>query len=241
MIEQLKLLVKLQAVDKILHDLEQERNSIPPRIEDLNTAEENLKARLAAEQADLDDISKRRKDLEHDNDGVRARLRRAENRLMASKNQREYRAANAEIEEAKDAVKSNDDILLGFMEQQESLNQTVSELGTKLEEVSADAGKERKRLKKRMSTLKGECTRLGGKRGGLCDGVSQQLMDQYDFIRVKRQGVALAPVSSGTCQACNMELPPQQFNELQRMDKIMICPTCSRLIYWADAETFEDV
>lgn len=241
MIEQLRLLVKLQAVDKVLHDLEQEQQQIPARLGELAQAEDTLKAQLAGVQAELETVAARRKELEQEAENIRARQRRAENRLMGAKSQREYRAANAEIDEAKDAVKSLDDVLVGVMEQQEALEAQVAELGERLEGVSAQAEADRKELGDRLSAVNAEAKRLSGKRGGLCDGVDEKLMGQYDFIRSKRQGVALAPVTEGTCGACHMQLPPQQFNELQRMDKIMICPTCSRLIYWADAEPFADL
>ncbi len=241
MIEQLRLLVKLQAVDKILHDLEQEQQQIPARLGELAQAEDALKTQLAAVQAELETVAARRKELEQEADNVRARQRRAENRLMGAKSQREYRAANAEIDEAKDAIKSLDDVLVGVMEQQEALEARVAALGGELEAVSAQAEADRKELGERLSKVDSEVKRLSGKRGGLCDGVDGKLMGQYDFIRGKRQGVALAPVTDGTCGACHMQLPPQQFNELQRMDKIMTCPTCSRLIYWADAEPFADL
>ena len=53
--------------------------------------------------------------------------------------------------------------------------------------------------------------------------------------------MAVAPVSDGSCGACNMRLPPQQFNELQRMDQMMSCPSCRRMMYWADGEPFADL
>jgi hypothetical protein len=47
-----------------------------------------------------------------------------------------------------------------------------------------------------------------------------------------RRGLALAPVSNGTCRGCNMNIPPQLFNVLQRGTTIETCPYCHRIIYW---------
>ena len=38
--------------------------------------------------------------------------------------------------------------------------------------------------------------------------------------------------SNGTCQGCNMNIPPQLYNILQRGDAIELCPNCNRIIYW---------
>ncbi|MEE9535799.1 MAG: C4-type zinc ribbon domain-containing protein, partial [Desulfobacterales bacterium] len=33
------------------------------------------------------------------------------------------------------------------------------------------------------------------------------------------------------CQGCNVNIPPQLYNELQRFDTLMFCPHCQRIIY----------
>ena len=54
---------------------------------------------------------------------------------------------------------------------------------------------------------------------------------KYSAIRMKR-GLALVPVKNGTCQGCNMNIPPQLFNMIQRGDSIELCGNCNRIIYW---------
>jgi predicted nucleic acid-binding Zn-ribbon protein len=239
--KQIALLVKLQAVDKTLYEAEQELLAIPERLTELADREAVLAQTLSELEAQLEDVAGRRKALETENDSIRSRLRRAENRLMAAKSTKEYQAANAEIGEAKDAIKSNDDTLIEFMEKQDGLTTQVKQQKELSSEFDKQAGQERKKLAERQAHLEKAIASMQGDREGLTDGVDSSLLSQYDFIRQRRQGVALAPVSTGTCLACHMDIPPQQFNELQRMDKVMICPSCSRLIYWADADEFSDL
>ena len=239
--EQIALLVKLQAVDKTLYEAEQELLSIPVRLEELAEKEAALASTLAELESQLEEVAARRKALETENDSIRSRLRRAENRLMGAKSTKEYQAANAEIGEAKDAIKSNDDTLIELMEKQEGLAAQVESQKALSAEFDQAAGEERKTLGKRQSKLEKEIAGMENSRKGLTNGVEDPLMSQYDFIRQRRQGVALAPVSLGTCLVCHMDIPPQQFNELQRMDKVMTCPSCSRLIYWADADEFANL
>jgi uncharacterized protein len=44
------------------------------------------------------------------------------------------------------------------------------------------------------------------------------------------------PVSDAVCNGCNVNLPPQLYNELQRSDTLRYCPNCQRIIYWKEAE-----
>ncbi len=238
--EQLRLLVKLQTIDKLLYELQTELDDIPALLTQLSQEQEKLESELNTAKTELEQVTSRRKELEKENDSIRSRVRRAENRLMSAKSQREYRAANAEIEEGKDALKSNDDVLLELMERQEALSGKVKELDQSYLEISSEVNKKRKQLAKRANQIETEIARLDKERSGLAGGVDPELMSQYDFIRKARQGVALAAVKDGTCLVCHMQLPPQQFNELQKLDKIMSCPSCRRLIYWADAEFLTD-
>lgn len=234
------MLVELQAVDKTLYLLEQDHILIPERTEELLQEETGLKEAFEKVSAELEIVSKRRQELEKEVESVKARHRKAENRLMGAKTQREYRAANAEIDEAKDSIKSQEEILLDLMERQEALELELTKQGERLDEFKAAAKAERTELTKRLNAVTKEMEKLNAQRGGLLNGVDPDLLGRYDFIRQSRQGVALAPCRTGTCLACNMDIPPQQFNELQRMDRVMFCPSCQRLLYWADAEGFAD-
>ena len=61
--------------------------------------------------------------------------------------------------------------------------------------------------------------------------VRPDVLKKYSAIRMRR-GLAMAPVKNGTCQGCNMNIPPQLFNLLQRGDSIELCGNCNRIIYW---------
>ena len=61
--------------------------------------------------------------------------------------------------------------------------------------------------------------------------VRPDVLKKYSAIRMRR-GLAMAPVKNGTCQGCNMNIPPQVFNQLQRGDSIELCGNCNRIIYW---------
>lgn len=241
MLEQIRLLVKLQVIDKVLFQLILEQDEMPGKLAGLSLEEDRLTQALSVAQGELDSVRGQRKGLETDMEAIRARVRKAETRLMATKTQREYRAATAEIEEGKDALKGNDDVLLELMERQESLETQVKKLSEQLAVASAQVAGQRQELTSRAQELSTLIQGMTKDRTVLASQVEQSLISEYDFIRKARQGVALSPVKNGTCGVCHIDITPQQFNELQRVDKIMSCPSCKRLIYWADAEALADL
>jgi len=50
----------------------------------------------------------------------------------------------------------------------------------------------------------------------------------------KADGIAIVPVFATVCRGCNVNIPPQMYNELQRVDRLKNCPNCERIIYWDD-------
>jgi predicted nucleic acid-binding Zn-ribbon protein len=66
----------------------------------------------------------------------------------------------------------------------------------------------------------------------MLSGVPGQWLEQYKFLKGKRNGTAVAPAAEGFCQACHMQIPPQLYNELQRNDHLIACPSCHRILYF---------
>ena len=60
-------------------------------------------------------------------------------------------------------------------------------------------------------------------------------MDIYEYQLIKQgDGIAIVDVKNAVCQGCNMNIPPQMYNELQRDISLKYCPSCERIIFWQD-------
>ena len=83
-----------------------------------------------------------------------------------------------------------------------------------------------KRQQQKIAAIRGE-------RDSLTRDVRPEVLKRYSGIRIRR-GLAVVGVRNGTCQGCNMNIPPQLYNVLQRGTSIETCPSCHRIIYWED-------
>jgi predicted nucleic acid-binding Zn-ribbon protein len=76
------------------------------------------------------------------------------------------------------------------------------------------------------------------KRDGIAPKLRPTTLKRYDILRDKRNGSAVVQTINGVCQGCFMTVPPQQFNEIRKGDKLNFCPTCQRILYFEEeAET----
>ena len=64
--------------------------------------------------------------------------------------------------------------------------------------------------------------------------IPSDLLNKYRRLLEKRQGIAIAKVQNGVCQACHMNLRPQLHIELQKEEALILCPNCSRILFWAN-------
>ena len=49
--------------------------------------------------------------------------------------------------------------------------------------------------------------------------------------------LAMAEARQGACLVCHIHIPPQMYNELQRVDRLKNCPNCERIIYWDEEQS----
>ena len=85
----------------------------------------------------------------------------------------------------------------------------------------------------KMAEVQKKIDALQVTRDKVAAGIRPDYLKRYGAIRMRR-GLAVATVRNGTCLGCNMNVPPQLYNTLQRGNTLETCPYCHRIIYWEE-------
>jgi predicted nucleic acid-binding Zn-ribbon protein len=56
------------------------------------------------------------------------------------------------------------------------------------------------------------------------------MFKRYEKLREGCRGVAVVEARAGGCMGCNMQLPPQMYNNLHRGEELITCPHCQRIL-----------
>ena len=80
-------------------------------------------------------------------------------------------------------------------------------------------------------TYKTDIDSLLAERAQFCSQVDQKILVQYDRVRGARGGIGIVPAVAGRCKGCNMMVPAQLYNEVQRALTLHSCPSCHRLLF----------
>lgn len=233
-LEQIEKLVVLQKVDDEILVLENELESLPREVAELEAKDAEMEKRKVLLDDKLDILATQRKRLEQEIEDSASRIKNSKNKLMMAGNTREYHAMMREMDNMEKATRTREEEKVALAEEIERQNTMMAELAAEREELLTRLEECRSNLKKRTATAKKELSRLLGEREDACKVVPAPVLKRYEFIRSRISNPVIVPVTAGVCSGCFIQIPPQSFNDLQKGETILSCPNCQRLIYWCE-------
>jgi predicted nucleic acid-binding Zn-ribbon protein len=225
-------LFELQKVDLAIRDLERKRGDIPSQLQQLQENVAKTQAEISLLTTERQALEKESKTLEGTISAESHKLKKWEQRLADIRNQREYLALSREVEGSKRANREAEERIGEIATRRQTIDVQLETLQDRLAEGEVDAGAERTRVDTEVESLNTQLANENARRQSLLPHIPKLLLKRYETIRAKRMGLGLALVVDGSCQGCNMKLPPQLYNILQRADTVEQCPSCSRLMIW---------
>ncbi len=230
--QQLLDLNEIQQIDLDIRVVEKRFEAIPQRLHELESTIASSRAELTKLTEQRDALVKEAKTLEAGVQAESIKVKKWDVRLAEIRNQREYLALSREIEGSKRQNRESEEKIGELNAQREQLDKQIEALEDKLGEAEMDCSTEREKVQGALSSANSALNKEKARRDALVHKVPASLLRKYDAIRQKRLGIGLVAVVDGSCQGCNMKLPPQLYNILQRVQSVEQCPSCQRLIFW---------
>ena len=225
------MLEELQQHDAKVQELEVEARAIPARLAQLSEDVARVSAVLEREKVQLTETERYRSEQETQLRHEEQQLAKAKQKATQVKNQKEFMSLQREIETTRRLIGEREEEVL-------KLSEAVEAFRAKIRSHEADVAKlcegfeaERASGDLRLAALSAEIAEHRQKRDAVAVRVRADVRRKYDAIKLKK-GRAVVPVKGGVCQGCNMRIPPQLYNTLQRGNSLELCPTCARMIYW---------
>ena len=231
----LNQLIELQKTDTGIRHLQAELERIPQRRAEIESEFDQRAFEFRQLERRRDDATVARADFENQITTLRQQVERAERNLMQSKNQKDYEAAIREADAARRLISQLETKIL---EQMEIAEGAESEIGQREPEVS----KLRDEIKEKIAQYETEAQHktaqleeLKREREQLVARMPKQLLSLYNRISTRIPGgIAVVEARNYTCTACLMTLRPQVMAEVRRGDDVVMCESCSRILYVAE-------
>lgn len=230
----LDILFRLQKLDDEIDALEKEKATIPGDKEDIDGKLAEMEQAIQKIKDESIDVTKLRDEKETDLKEIGEQLNKFQGQLYQVKTNREYESLQHEIDALQEKSSKVEDAILELLENAEKISSTAAEEEKKLGEYEREAEKEKSGLNARDMELSDQIAVKHDERKRLVVDIDKALLSRYQRIRDNKAGLAVASVQNGACGGCFRRIPPQEIQELKKMQRIIACEGCGRIIVWRD-------
>jgi predicted nucleic acid-binding Zn-ribbon protein len=230
----LELLLKLQNIDYDLGEMERSKEYIPDMMENLRMEIADCESKMKTASDALSQAYLEQKDIELQLQDKQEKLRLLQGKMMAIKTNKEYDALVSEIDQLKQAIASFETRDVELLELSESRQKEIEALSKQLEEVKGTNVTQLTSLQQQIDTVGSKILAMEKLRVDLAAQVSQRAMAVYERVRKGKGGAVVIAVKKRACGACYKALPPQKIQEIRLGEKLIMCDSCGRMLFWMD-------
>ena len=233
--EQIVALINLQMIEIETSYIKAKIGNVDQRLEKLDNRLRDFKQVIEKQESVLNELNQKYRDYETD---VRMNLdavKKSEAKLSSVKTNKEYQAFLKEIDDLKDKNSKLEDDMIEFLDQIEGAENTLNAKMAEYSELQVRLNNEKETIEKETEEGKRQLDDLDEQLKTVTAGIDADLLATYNHAKsLQSNAVGIVAVADAVCQGCNMNIPPQMYNELQRGDSLKKCPNCDRIIYWKD-------
>lgn len=228
--EHIENLQKLQTVDLRIRELTEGLRKYPSEINDLKKGLLEKEESIQLKETSLSELKTERDGLESSLRSNQEAIKNSEVRLFSIKTHREYEALQKEITDARKENLEIEDRTISVMTEIEETEATLSDekenYATLKEQYSLQI------LEKEEKILELEISREPAERekSEIVSRINPKILPVYEKV-FKKNSRALALAENEKCTSCNINIPPQLYNEILKRLELVQCPNCKKILY----------
>jgi uncharacterized protein len=233
--DQILALEELAAMDAEVKALEEKLTEERSVLGALKEALRKVDEKLQADRATVANANKQRQELHVDVRTMSQQIEHSRDKLNRSRTERESQAAQRELEELRKLVRDREDEIQRSDNETAPVRSQIEATEAEHKQLSEELAAKEGDIQAKVALLESDRDEKGGGRDGIVKRLPAPMYRRYEMIRARR-GNAIAQTTDGTCNKCNIALPPQLYHRLRREPLIEQCPSCNRIIYFASPQ-----
>jgi len=220
-------------VDDELVALQTEYEGLPGHRTRIEQERSACDQQLAAAKQTLEDAEGGLRQAEASLQDQEALLQKLESQQFQVKSNDVYTALLREMDHARELISGHETEILEHMDAIERARGQLAEVEKQVVETRSRLEAERSAFDARDAECTSEIERLQTLRSEVGPGVGRELLAHYERI-AKRRRPAVILVKEERCEGCRVGIPPQSFIEIIRMEAIVTCGNCARILVHAE-------
>jgi predicted nucleic acid-binding Zn-ribbon protein len=193
----------------------------------------HARASVAEAQAGLQDLRARLRQLELEVDGLNAKLKANQDRLYSGRvrNPKELSGLHEEaaaLRRRRSELEDDQLVLMITIEEQEA---ELAERQARQRQIESNWREDQAQLQAEKEDLELRLAELEEERSEIRAHIGASDLAEYDDLRSRLDGIAVARLREGVCQVCGVDVPVSVARAVERGEGIHYCTMCDRLLY----------
>ena len=228
--KRLELLEQLQELDLQVDVLNKVQQDMHAEIDGIEKTLDAARSALSALQQRQEKLAADKLAHEATLAAEQENIIRSESNMKEIKTNKEFQAVGREITAARKQVGVLEEQILQTIGQMEEISSEVAACEASLAELEQNCQARRTEKQAEIDKLQLDISADAERRETIARELPVTLTKRYDTLRSQRMGKAVACASEGYCLGCNMQLPPQMYNNLFKAEELISCPHCQRVL-----------
>jgi predicted nucleic acid-binding Zn-ribbon protein len=230
----LQPLLALQRLDTAADQARHRKAHLPER-DSLRTAQlelASLSRRAGEVEGRVAEIETAQETLERDIDTARSRITEIDRRSRLVSVPKELQALEHERTSLSGKQRTLEDAELELMEELETLTAERDRLVEDIATASSVADTATIALAEAEASVEADLNRLVAERAVAVSDLPPESVANYDRLRPKFGGVAVASLEHGVCTGCRLQLPATELDHIRQQppDALINCEQCGRIL-----------
>jgi len=233
--KQIENLVKLQTNEIAMQNIEADLNDVPAKLDSLDLRLKQSENEMENNRSEINEEKKKIKAFESDLKENLSKIEEKQEKLGSVKTNKEYQSYLKEIENLKANNSELEDKVIECLDIVDELEKDIKKKNNFFVKLSEKIILEKEEVKKKEGADKKKLEELKKLSSKIASLVNSELLEKFFKVKtLSKNRVAIVSVENAVCSGCNLNIPPQMYNELQRFDSLQFCPFCHRIIYCKD-------
>jgi len=229
--DQIELLIELQGKEADVARVQSGLDELPGKIAEITTGLKEFEDAITLKKENLSELKKVYRSFDTEVETNSGRITKREEQLRAVTTNKEYQAILKEIEEIKKANSRIEDQTLACLDEIDAAEKEVKEKEEGFLAEEAEVNKQKSAFESDADSERRSLDEMMVQRDEIAAKIDSGLIEQYELIKSYARDIAIVQVKDSICLGCNMNIPPQMYNELHRENEMKTCPHCHRMLY----------
>jgi predicted nucleic acid-binding Zn-ribbon protein len=234
--EDIRYLIQIVKKDKEIKEKKRVLGAVPPRIKGIDRELRKMDDDLHETKQILDKLDAEKRHIDQEIKTHQAELAKKKEDQRIIKDNKVFKAMNAEIEYVGKKIDQAEERMLVILEEGELRR---GEVGIMTDRINNEKNKlvaEKEKLEQEMIATEDALKILEDEKIRILPHISEEVRRLYNRILVAKGDSGVANLVGDICQGCYSRVPPQKAHEVRRNDQILKCEVCGRILVYYDSK-----